>query len=580
VHELIPRDKTVQKIMRNLQSVAADASEMARMGDAAAIIKRAERSGARMDDVRVFLTVLRSGGQIQDYDRETNGLRETYLVAPVKGDKDVDFYLEEVMPVVEEIDRKIDQVSAARIAVINRRGDQPGFETRLKELNGLLSAAFAVSDKYSLAVAAAYARNSSDIGFDFLCTFLTVVVVLVIATVLLVLFTFWLSNSITLPIKSITGQIRSLGEGDISSLKKIEITSKDEIGILTQEFNGLMDSISSLTSFKKIIEEDDSIEDVYLRLAHKFKHDFGLDEMTIYEIANSQNKMRAVYPLEVSPENLYCNGDILSDCLLCRAKKTGHEISSFFHPGMCKSFLTSSDREYFCLPLIMGGVTGGVVQFLFSKGGSSVARRGEIEKTVFKARQYIAESVSVIDAKRLMNTLKDSALKDSLTGLYNRRFLQEYTESLVAGVLRREKQVGLIMCDLDYFKQINDLYGHNTGDAVLKETARVIKNSIRSSDLVIRFGGEEFLVVLLDIKTGETTSVAEKIRGSIENTKLKVPDGVIRKTISLGISEFPADTDSFWQAIKYADVALYKAKESGRNKSLRFAKDMWKEQQF
>lgn len=79
------------------------------------------------------------------------------------------------------------------------------------------------------------------------------------------------------------------------------------------------------------------------------------------------------------------------------------------------------------------------------------------------------------------------------------------------------------MCDLDYFKQINDLYGHNTGDAVLKETSNIIRNSVRSPDLGIRFGGEEFLVVLLDIKGGKTTTIAEKIRTSVESAKLESP---------------------------------------------------------
>jgi diguanylate cyclase (GGDEF)-like protein len=199
---------------------------------------------------------------------------------------------------------------------------------------------------------------------------------------------------------------------------------------------------------------------------------------------------------------------------------------------------------------------------------------------MFKAEQYIKESLSVIEAKRLTNTLRESSLKDAMTGLYNRRFLQEYTETLVAGVVRRKKNLGLIMCDLDFFKQVNDEYGHNVGDSVLKETSKTIEKCVRASDLVIRFGGEEFLVLMLDINEGDTFKVSEKIRETVGNTKIKVSEGTIKKTISLGISEFPTDTESFWQAIKFADVALYKAKESGRNKTVRFNKEMWTEEEF
>ena len=115
---------------------------------------------------------------------------------------------------------------------------------------------------------------------------------------------------------------------------------------------------------------------------------------------------------------------------------------------------------------------------------------------------------------------------------------------------------------------------------VLRETSSVIKKTVRDADLVIRFGGEEFLVVLMDIQEGDTMKVSEKIRTNMQETRIKVTDGILKKTISLGISEFPCDTQSFWQAIKFADVALYKAKETGRNRAVRFIMDMWKEEQF
>ncbi|RJQ20594.1 MAG: diguanylate cyclase [Nitrospiraceae bacterium] len=401
--------------------------------------------------------------------------------------------------------------------------------------------------------------------------------VLLMATALLVVFTVSITRAIVKPVKSIIGQIRSLSEGEVDLSKKIHIMSKDEIGTLTEDFNILIEEIHDLATFKKVIEEDDSLEDVYLRLGKVFSDRTGLDEFTIYEVSNSQNKMRPVYPLMLNEKEIFCNEDILSNCELCKVKKTGHSISSISVPDICRQFRPASQKDYVCVPMVVGGKTGGVVQFRFDRKDYRIDRK---DKRLFKAQQYIAESLSVIEAKRLMHTLKESALKDSLTGLYNRRFLQEYTETLVAGVLRREKTVGLIMCDLDFFKQVNDLYGHNVGDNVLKETAEIIRKCIRSSDLVIRFGGEEFLVLMLDINPGETVKVAEKIRETVEQTKIKVSDGVIKKTISLGISEFPADAESFWQAIKFADVALYRAKDSGRNRIVRFTEDMWTQKEF
>mgnify|MGYP005840091441 CR=1 FL=1 len=201
-------------------------------------------------------------------------------------------------------------------------------------------------------------------------------------------------------------------------------------------------------------------------------------------------------------------------------------------------------------------------------------------RRLFEAETYINQSLSVIEAKRLMNTLRDSAMIDPLTGLYNRRFLQDHSKQLISGVLRRKKQIGLLVCDLDYFKQVNDVHGHDVGDQILRELSMVLKNSVRESDVVIRFGGEEFLVLLLDVELGEAQQVAEKIRSRVEELKVKAGEVVLQKTLSLGVSEFPHDTDGFWQAIKYADVALYQAKDQGRNRVVRFSKEMWEHGDF
>ncbi len=87
-------------------------------------------------------------------------------------------------------------------------------------------------------------------------------------------------------------------------------------------------------------------------------------------------------------------------------------------------------------------------------------------------------------------------------------------------------------------------------------------------------------MILLDVNEGDSLKVAEKVRTALEQAKFRVPDGILRKTISMGVSEFPTDTQGFWQAIKFADVALYRAKAEGRNRCIRFTPDMWKEEQF
>jgi diguanylate cyclase (GGDEF)-like protein len=162
-----------------------------------------------------------------------------------------------------------------------------------------------------------------------------------------------------------------------------------------------------------------------------------------------------------------------------------------------------------------------------------------------------------------------------MTGLNNRRFLEEYVETLVASVQRKHAHAAILMLDLDYFKMVNDTYGHDAGDAVLKALSTVLKQSVRASDMVIRYGGEEFLIILMDSQGESAERVAETIRAAVEALKVQVAGVVLQKTISIGISDFPTDSDTFWQAVKFADVALYQAKEQGRNRVIRFDPSMW-----
>jgi len=391
---------------------------------------------------------------------------------------------------------------------------------------------------------------------------------------------FMAATTITRPLKKVIDGLQDIANGkDQASLSKhISITSNDEIGILSVKFNGLMDAINNLTVFKKVIEDDDNLDEVYRRLGEVFTQQLGLNSCFIYQVMHAKNALQIIYPSRFDQEEMLCSENILDNCDLCKANRTGHITSSTTFPTICRQFTDPTKHGHYCLPIMAGGATVAIVQLIFETP-TNPTDLIMLEARIFKAERYINESLAVIETKRLMSSLRDSALVDAQTGLHNRRYLQEYTEKIVSGVLRRGKAIGLIMCDLDYFKQVNDTYGHAAGDTVLKETAHVIRQSVRESDIVIRFGGEEFLVVLLDISSGESLHIAEKIRLNIEQLKIKLPDGIIQKTISLGVSEFPADTGTLWSCIKFADVALYRAKADGRNKSVRFTEDMWTENQ-
>ena len=160
---------------------------------------------------------------------------------------------------------------------------------------------------------------------------------------------------------------------------------------------------------------------------------------------------------------------------------------------------------------------------------------------------------------------------DALTGLDNRRHLEEQLDEMFAHSDRLREPLGCIMCDLDKFKSVNDTYGHQVGDVVLKEFARILKNEAREIDRVGRYGGEEFLVLLPGTVLDAAVTFAERVRKAIEEHTFTFPGGSLRRTVSVGVAGWPHPRiKSAEKLVCAADDALYVAKETGRNRVVRF----------
>ncbi len=157
---------------------------------------------------------------------------------------------------------------------------------------------------------------------------------------------------------------------------------------------------------------------------------------------------------------------------------------------------------------------------------------------------------------------------DYLTGALNRRAGLRILKNLLQKALAEGSNLCIFTIDIDHFKRINDTYGHDIGDLILKRTVELIKSSIREEDLVIRWGGEEFLVVLTDIPSQKAVEIAERIRKHIEQTALQLPNGSkLNITVSIGVAcTAKENTYLFEELFKIADQRLYRAKESGRNR--------------
>jgi diguanylate cyclase (GGDEF)-like protein/PAS domain S-box-containing protein len=173
--------------------------------------------------------------------------------------------------------------------------------------------------------------------------------------------------------------------------------------------------------------------------------------------------------------------------------------------------------------------------------------------------------------QRLQAQLQDMAIHDPLTGLYNRHYLNETLKRELARAAREKYSISFIMIDIDHFKRVNDTYGHEAGDSVLKDLAAQLLNNSRISDILYRYGGEEFLAILPKVKADYAFQIAEKWRkGFLESPVLR-EFSATKTTISCGIASFPKDATSVADLIACADQALYQAKAAGRNRSV-----LWK----
>ncbi len=177
--------------------------------------------------------------------------------------------------------------------------------------------------------------------------------------------------------------------------------------------------------------------------------------------------------------------------------------------------------------------------------------------------------------KRFQEALKSNyqeslsmAVTDSLTGLHNRHYLDTHLENMVRSSLASHKPLSLIIMDMDHFKSVNDDYGHDCGDQVLQQLAKLITADIRTSDLAARFGGEEFVVLMPGAKLEDAVDVAERTRARIERTPFVINHevGQLSKTTSIGVSTLNPMGDTGAELLKRADQALYQAKDNGRNK--------------
>lgn len=244
----------------------------------------------------------------------------------------------------------------------------------------------------------------------------------------------------------------------------------------------------------------------------------------------------------------------------CWALRIGRPYRAQQAGAVSCAHLRGKHADYICLPLIANSEILGVLHL--SELGGNVMESG-----IPWAAESIAERTAIaISVIRREERLQIRATRDALTGIYNRRFMEEALAIEQSRAERRGSSIGLMMVDVDHFKRFNDTFGHDAGDAVLRGIGRLLRRTMREGDMPCRYGGEEFAVILPGADLAQTRQRAEAIRTAIERWKPQNEGHAFGQvTVSIGIAALPLNGNSWQAALKAADEALYAAKRGGRN---------------
>lgn len=420
-----------------------------------------------------------------------------------------------------------------------------------------------------------------------------------LSVVVMGLVVFGTRRVVTRPLRFLTEQMRDIArrKGEITERpeipKETERVMGEEVGTLWQQFwemhqaieesqnkrrselqhqaetlQRLTDRLLDLHKIGQTIQQAVAEEEVYRILSHTLQQGLGLRQIIILRLNASEDHLEIVW---ATPKRTDLKADsypVWEEPLNCPVIRSGHEyrVQDVRQDLTCQFSLSNNeDGGYWCVPLMIGGRTIGVMHLVSSQTQSwTEDTRQWVEALINVAAPMIGHLQHIEKAKR-------RALVDELTGTYNRRFLDEILAKMVLPDERRRRQsLSVLMIDLDHFKVVNDTFGHHVGDTVLKAIAGAMHRALKSSDILVRYGGEEFTVVLPQTDAQGAMVVAERLRTAVADLSLRrlAPAAPEHITISIGVAAFPTHATTVDDLLRIADEALYRAKALGRNRVL------------
>ncbi len=459
--------------------------------------------------------------------------------------------------------------------VISRlaRGEQPPTESLVQEgerrVNQVRALALQLREKDSQESTVVAGRVEQAVRNMLI---LGVVLCLVVGGILVVLARV-VARLIIQPVGQLIEASERISRGDFAAT--LPPPAENEFGVLSRTFQHMTlalrrerEEMAALNHFSEAITQCTTEKEIYEQMRFALRERFHPRQILIFSLNTADNYLETVESLAELPEEVRA-WPVIEEPHNCKAVRMGRRFraNDVTTEPLCPAhFVPPREGSYYCGPMIAGGVIIGAVRLEGAKDFWTPERESLLEG-------YLGVAASALSNLRLLSRMKHQANVDELTGLYNRRFLEDYARKLLAMVSRKETPFGVIMMDLDHFKEFNDVYGHEVGDRILRHFAKTITQATREANLAARYGGEEFVVVLPETNAKSCQMVAERIRKAVE--RMVVPSNTDKPlpkiTVSLGVAVYPEHGKTLDELLQASDKALYESKRAGRNRTSLYA---------
>lgn len=341
-----------------------------------------------------------------------------------------------------------------------------------------------------------------------------------------------------------------------------EVTEIKKSELMLMELNRkLQEQINEMTQLSKIndfLQVCQNLQEVKLTLGDLLKPLFPYSSGAIFLLNNHKNKMEIFSNWEKELTNL--SSFSTKDCWALR-KGNVYQVNHCCPSLYCSHHQDNIANNAICVPMIAQGQITGLLSL--TKPPEHVFKAQEI-----KLAETVAKQITLIIANlKLQANLEYQSNRDALTGLYNRRYFETIFNQYIEQASEFGHQLGLVIIDIDYFKKINDVYGHQAGDLVLQEIAIYLKNHLRSKDIICRYGGEEIIIIVSHISLQDLVKKAKQLKTGISQLRLRYGhENLPQITASFGVAIFPEHGQDSDTLVNLADKALYQAKAKGRNR--------------